>query len=440
VSKIEGGADAFTASGRGVDAVLALPQHDLAPPPADALCVPDQGLIGLGRDFADLYAEHLESPRSFFYFSFLTYLGASIAAKVTLDSALRPQPRLYTVVLGDSADSRKSTTLRLTDQFFQSLGTGYAPTVLFGVGSAEGIAAELKDHGDLLLHFDELKSFVGKASSEHSVALPMLSTLFERNEYDNRTKKARLSIRGANVSLLAACTRETYASIFDQQFLAIGFPNRLWLVADRSDRRIAVPRPLPEATLDTLRAAVRERLDAVERAYLDNSSRPVPYRLTSGGLSAFRAWYDARAGSVFERRLDTYAHRLMLLLAVSTGRTTIDADLVERVVALVRHQLDLRRECDPVDADNTIAMLEERIRRALARGSLGTRDLQRKISYHRYGLWAWTQAIGNLVRAKEVVHESKVDLYWLTTRSSAFVSTSVSTPVLTTEDENEPPF
>jgi hypothetical protein len=130
----------------------------------------------------------------------------------------------------------------------------------------------------------------------------------------------------------------------------------------------------------------------------------------------------------------------MLLLAVSTGRTTIDADLVERVVALVRHQLDLRRECDPVDADNTIAMLEERIRRALARGSLGTRDLQRKISYHRYGLWAWTQAIGNLVRAKEVVHESKVDLYWLTTRSSAFVSTSVSTPVLTTEDENEPPF
>ena len=386
-------------------------------PPAEAepLRVPDVGLIGVGQQFADLYAAHLESPRAFFYFAFLTYLGAVIADKVTLDSELRPEPRLYTVLLGDSADTRKSTALRKVDEFFRALGTGYVPATLFGVGSAEGIAAELKEHASLLLHFDELKSFVDKARSEHSIALPLVATLFERSEYDNRTKDTRISIRGASLSLLAACTKDTYASIFDTKFLAIGFVNRLWLTAGHSTARIAVPRPLPERELQALATAVRSRLDAVDQAYTANGLRPVPYRLTSGALAIFRAWYDARGGSVFERRLDTYGHRLMLLLAVSAGRTVIDEDLVSRVIALLHYQLELRRECDPIDADNTIAALEERIRRVLARGALKGRDLKRKINYQRAGLWAWETAVGNLRKAGEVLHDPKADTFWLPT-------------------------
>jgi len=34
------------------------------------------------------------------------------------------------------------------------------------------------------------------------------------------------------------------------------------------------------------------------------------------------------------------------------------------VITLLHYQLEARRECDPVDAENTIAMLEEKIRRA----------------------------------------------------------------------------
>jgi hypothetical protein len=441
------GADTLGANGRGAD-IPSLPREDLsrdelAPAEAAPLRVPDAGLVGLAREFADLYAHYLESPASFFYFGFLTYLGALIAHKVTLDSELRPEPRLYTVLLGESADTRKSTALRKVDEFFRALGAGYAPAVLFGVGSAEGIAAELKEHPALLLHFDELKSFVDKARSEHSIALPMVSTLFERAEYDNRTKDTRVSIRGAALTVLAACTRDTYACIFDQKFLAIGFPNRLWLVSDRSEARIPVPRPLPEAALETLRAGTRARLDAVDRAYVANGLRPVPYRLTGGALAAFRAWYDRRGGSVFERRLDTYGHRLLLLLAVSTGRDVIDEDLVERVVALLHYQLELRRECDPVDADNTIAALEERIRRALARGTLKGRDLKRRCSYHRAGLWAWEQAVGNLRKAGEIVHEAKPDLFWLTASAREPSPTPTEPAAVTlpgSDDDEEIPF
>jgi hypothetical protein len=97
------------------------------PPP---LAVPEMSLVGVARDFALLHAEYLESPAAFFYFDFLTYFGNLIADKVTLDSELRPEPRLYTVKLGPSADARKSTSQWKVDQFFSNLEPPFQPRVL----------------------------------------------------------------------------------------------------------------------------------------------------------------------------------------------------------------------------------------------------------------------------------------------------------------------
>ena len=284
------------------------------------------------------------------------------------------------------------------------------------------MAEELRETPTLLLHTDELKAFVDKASSEHSVLLPMVSTLFERGEYDNRTKTEKVSIRGASLSLVAACTSDTYATMFDQRFFAIGLLNRLWLVSDRSTARIAVPQMIPPQEVEALRREVTVRLVAIDTAYGRNGLQPVAYPLTPAALERFRTWYEGREGSIFERRLDTYAHRLMLLLATTTGKTMVDEEVVAAVITLLRYQLDVRRECDPVDAENTIAVLEEKIRRVLARGALKGRDLKRRVSYQRFGLWAWNTAISNLVLAGEVERDLKADLYWL----PGAVSTSVS--------------
>ena len=211
---------------------------------AEPLRVPPEALVGLGGEFAALYSRYLEAPPAFLFFAFLTYFGAIVARKIVLDSALDPPPRLYTVLLGESADTRKSTALRKTDEFFKELGLAGRIPVLFGVGSAEGIAAQFGDGPDLLLHYDEgPKAFVDKARNEHSNALAVVSTLFERGDYDNRTKDSKVSVRDARLSLLGACTLDTYATLFDRNFHSIGILNRFWLVVDRSDARIAVPRP-----------------------------------------------------------------------------------------------------------------------------------------------------------------------------------------------------
>jgi hypothetical protein len=397
-----------------------------APVPAEAgpLRMPEDAMIGIGRDFADLYAGYMEAPRSFLYMAFLTYAGAVMARRVTLDSELAPEPRLYTVTIGESADTRKSTALRTVDAFYRSLEGDWTPGVLYGVGSAEGIAAELKESPSLLLHFDELKAFVDKAKSETSVALPMVSTLFERGDYDNRVKAERVSVRGASLSLVAACTLDTYATMFSSAFHAIGFPNRLFVVVDRTTARFALPRRVPEGDVERLRKRVRERLRALDRACVANGLRPVPYRVELDALAMFTRWYDTRGGSIFERRLDTYAHRLMVLLAAIEGRPSIDVDIMTATLALVRYQLAARREVDPVDAENTVAAMEEKIRRALARGAVKGRDLKRKVNYQRVGLWVWNTAVDNLIKGGEV--DAKADMYWLMPEPA--VITSVITP------------
>ena len=383
------------------------------PSVAAPLRVPARAMIGLAHKFASLYAGYLETPASFLYFSFLTYFGAVIARRVTLRSALLPEPRLYTVLIGESADTRKSTALRVVDETFKSLGAMWQLPVLYGVGSAEGMAAELKERSELLLHFDEFKSFVDKAKNEHSVALPMLATLFERGDYDNRTKAERLSVRGASLSLLAACTTDTYATMFDQRFFAIELLNRLWLVTDRSTAKFSVPLEMPISAVQSLAVEVTDVLERLDAAYVRNGLRPVAFELTDEARFIFDTWYRGRTGSIFERRLDTYGHRLLVLLAASSGRQVVDADVAEAVVELLKYQLEVRRECDPVDAENTVAAMEEKIRRALARGSLAGRDLRRRVSYHRYGLWVWNTAATNLIDAGEVMRDAKTDIYWL---------------------------
>ena len=140
----------------------------------------------------------------------------------------------------------------------------------------------------------------------------------------------------------------------------------------------------------------------------------------------FEAWYLSRERSVFARRLDTYGHRLMVLLAATKGKPTVDVEVMTAVLALLRYQLEARRQADPVDADSTVARAETGIRRKLARGAVSERDLKDAIHVERVGLWVWETAITNLIRAGEVFFADKKTMaghlrrvYWLTDQAIA---------------------
>jgi len=364
-------------------------------------------MAGAAGEFAKLYAEYLEVPEHFLYMAFLTCLGSVLSDKLTLNSELKPEPRLFTILLGESADDRKSTALIKVVDFFKETLTREAFSTCWGVGSAEGLQARLRDGNKpedpkkLLLCFDEFKQFISKCKIDTSVLLPCVNSLFELNLYEAHTKTSHVDIDNAFLSLLAASTIQTYERIWKAAFTDIGFNNRLFLVPGSGEKRFSMPIKIEAEQKKPLKTYLIEILKYIgEGLELD---------ITDKARNLYHDWYMSLEQSIHTKRLDTYALRLMLLLAVNELKPEIDAEIVEKVIALSDWQLEVRQEFDPIDADSTIAKMEERIRRYLKKELLTEREL--RIKLHRVieqsGVWYFTRAIQNLHKAKDITIEKQ---------------------------------
>jgi hypothetical protein len=352
-------------------------------------------LTGLAGDFARLYSSHLEVPAHFFYTAFLACLGLTVADRLTIASEIAPQPRLYVVLLGESADDRKSTAILKTVDFFQHAMGGEHFPVCFGVGSAEGLQKRLEGVNRLLLCFDEFKQFISKCKIETSVLLPCVNTLYESNRYESRTKTSEVYLENAYLSLLAASTIPTYENTWSSQFTDIGFNNRLWLVPGGAERRFSLPAKVP----DRERYLLKERLGELLRHVANHGELD----LSPEAKELYHSWYMNRPQSVHSKRLDTYAVRFMPLLAVNEFKSEVDAETVKKVIDLCDWQYFVRQLHDPVDADNEVARMEEKMRRVLtAKGGMTERDLKRFTNTTQKGLWFFATAKANLQKAGEL--------------------------------------
>ncbi len=360
---------------------------------------PEEVMIGVAGDFARLYSEYLESPPSFFYFSFLTCLGAILSGRATCESELAPQPRLFTLILGESADDRKSTSISKTVEFFrESLYQGCLH-ISWGVGSAEGLVGLFDESNGgnkrVLLCLDEFKQFVSKTLIESSVLLPCVNTLYESNTFHSRTKSSAIALDDAHLSLLAASTIATYERTWTSAFFDIGFTNRLLIIPGTASRKFAIPPMIPPKEKMKLRSNLGSILALV--------GEELRLSFTIEALRLYDGWYQNRQTSVHSKRLDTYAMRFMVLLAVNDGRDHIDDEIVRRSVRLVDWQLAIRRAFDPIDAENKVARLEAEISRVLLRkGPLTKRELQQYAHAARYGTWLFNAALSNLKKDQQI--------------------------------------
>jgi len=397
-----------TVKRRNVSLPTALPQWELRHmvhkasgkylPPSTSF--PMWTISGIARKFAKLYSSHLEPPIHFFYFSFLACLGSLLANRLTLASEITLQPRFYILILGESADDRKSTAGQKSTDFF----TEYFPqifSVCYGVGSAEGLQKKIKrtPHQSLLLYYDEFKAFTSKCNVEASVLLPCVNTLFESNDYETQTKKGSIELRDAYLSIVGCSTIPTYENMWKPQFIDIGLCNRLFLVPGTAQRRFAIPRNIPQSE----KHRIKNQLDQI----IGSVGRGMQMPILPEARRIFERWYMNLERSVHAKRLDTYALRLMLLLAVNDGKTQVDHETVRKVLDIMDWQLAVRKQYDPIDADNEIAKMEEKIRRSLLQGPLKDRTLKRKTNAHRTGIWKFRKAIENLQSEGEIKFKTK---------------------------------
>jgi hypothetical protein len=366
--------------------------------PAAGITFPESAYLGVAADFADTFSTACESPKSYFYLSFLTCLGALVGDRVCLQGATRAPARLYTVLLGPSGISRKSTAIKLTVDFFARNAFGFP--VIRGLGSAEGLAKTIqkRNYTNCLLVFDELRTFVDKAKIEGSILLSIVNTLFDETRAENHTKGHDIELQDVHLSLLSACTLDTFANLFDANFVAIGFPNRLLLVLDESKTSIPVPREVPPS----IEQALAQDLGAILytlRSY--TPSNPLVMRLTPEALSIWSEFYATIPRTVTGTRIDSIGLRLAMLMALSAHKSEIDTEVIRAAIEIARWQLAVRDEVMPTEAYNAIAAMEQKIVRVLrARGPLGEKKLRDLTNAYRAGLWVFDTALKNVLTAK----------------------------------------
>lgn len=362
---------------------------------------------GAAGDFAAAYSGITEAPKSFYYMAYLACLGSYLSGKITLNTLLNVQPRLYVVLLGPSGRGRKSTPITITTEFFQDLFEDFS--LLHHANSGEGLGVHIEKNRNTLLCYDEFLGFVSKAIQKGNTLLGTVTTLFEKNDYQTATKDKQLTIHDAHLSMLGACTTDTWERCWEPDFTAIGLNNRLFLAPGVMESFHSIP---PKLDLETWKG-LRDELRYIVRRACEVKE----YSLTPEAFRLYDTWYRETLDhkSVHAVRLDNYALRFMLLFTVNEAKTVIDVAIVEGVIELVEWQHRVRQQYDPIDVDNESAKIETRIRRALATGARSKRELQQRTAAARSGKWLWNNALQNLVNDEEIRYDSRSKLYRLVT-------------------------
>lgn len=402
-----------------------VPSSDLIQPTSTKIEFPRSAMIGYGGEFASLYSPGIECPESFLFMAFNTCLGAACSNNVSLKLPFACPPNLYTCLLGETANPRKSTSIKLPTDFFRHIDVFIDDRdrpfrVENGIGSAEGFCRvsngwNKKDGPDkrpVLLLYDELQAFVEKAKQKGSILLPMLATLFESDSYDGTTVKRQVNLRGCHLSMLGASTIDTYGNMWTTEFTAIGFPNRLFILVDDRDKLVAFPQSPAKGPLSELKGKVNQLLAKIK----DDEIKMV---LSPDATKLWEEYYltiDYR--SIHARRLDAIGFRLMQILSLGKNeRYEVSRETVEAVIQLLDYELQVRKLYDPINADNKIAKMEEQMRRALSNGSNGSyiseRSLKQSTHANRAGLWFFATALKNLVSVKEVEKHPSENAYRL---------------------------
>ncbi len=402
---------------------------------------PDIAFKGLAAQVADTYHQRMpETPKASLFMAYLTCLGAALDSWVRLADpngelvTKDNEPRLYTIVVGRTAKTRKSNAINQMIHFFRPLiGEGVTMSVV--PASAEGLGKSLQiESNRAILHYDEYSHFVQKASIQNSVLLQFVTSCFHNTWYQNRTTKHPIILNDIHLSKLGACTKETFQRMFAADFTSIGLLNRLFMVlVERPSQQAAVPLEVPPGTVTRLHAQTLSQLltvipygreyiqDADGEYVLDDDGNRVLIitrgqrilRFTPDAYQRWAEWYKALPDSIYADRLDSYGYRLMLLYAVTMRRKAVTLEVVTAVTALLDWQLAVRRELDPIQAESKFARFQLMVARELRKGRMTRREVFKRIHSERYGTWIPKKAMEQL-RENGLVGMDQERHCWLT--------------------------
>lgn len=201
---------------------------------------------GLAGEVVGVLEPDTEADPVALLLTFLAAFGSAVGhgPHAVADAARHPA-RLFTVLVGKTARSRKGTSWRQVAEMMRYADPDwYAERVMGGLSSGEGLIAAVADDEEakradkrLLVHEPEFARVLKVASRDGSILSPILRDLWDRGEARVMTRANPLRASDAHVSIVGHITLEELQRVLFETEVMNGLGNRhLFALVHRSQR------------------------------------------------------------------------------------------------------------------------------------------------------------------------------------------------------------
>ena len=353
---------------------------------------------GLVKPFCDLNSRY----EAFMWLPAMTILLNYLGGKVRVENK-NLIPSIFMVSIGRRGKVIKSSSVEDAVRFFeyagmvgqneQSKNNAEGRALIFTPGSPEGLGMEMQRTGckNAIAFYDELSTLVNKAGIETSTLTSTLLTIYESGKFQNLTKNLKTSyshLPGTYCASLIACSTDrnftsNWAKLAGK---SSGLDDRfIFLLAPE------VLKPLtPYIHVNTQEAAIETR-KLVEKA----RQKGVYSIVDSSPLRKFTEENNDA------NRAEIRAEKFALGIAVDMGLDEIEEESIERGLAIVAYEQDVKKYLRTYEANTKEGSVQMEIMYNLrkAMGHMPLRDLQRVMNSTRYGTTLWSQAYLGLSKA-----------------------------------------
>lgn len=317
------------------------------------------------------------------------------------------KPSFYLVIIGEKGRANKSSSIKdgmrfleyasILQMYSKEIKNADGKVVVWEAGSPEGLGTDMQRTNckNAVLFYDELSALVSKARIEGSGLSSALLKLYESANFSNsiKSKKDAFSVAPDSycASLITATTDKKFTEWWSQ--LAgedTGLDDRFTFILQ--------PEKLPDTKI--------QQVVSYHEAAL-NTRKLIDAAVNQKTFQFFDQTPFIEALKKYGTRAEIRAEKWALYFAVDMGLKEIDEDCVERGIAMVRYEDEVKKYVMTFEAKTLESSIQQGIIRLLKknRGVMKQRDVEKNMNSGRFGTSVWEKSFNGLVNSGYITLE-----------------------------------
>lgn len=402
-----------------------LPEEIKKPTTGKYPTLPEAAWHPLALRYRDLMAPTTNAPDSFHLACFLTVFGATLHRSVYTVISERLYPNMFTVLVGDPGDSRKTSSMKKAFRFFKGASTDME--IIRGIDSAESFKKDVArfqgrdipedKRSPVIVQISELRSLIAKANKTGAEnIIPTLCDAYDGEPLEGRAASSTSSSPEPYISFQMGSSKP-YIQCFKRSDLEGGAGSRIAFIFGWPKKRIAYPPPPDEEQYKSLVSDLKEVIN-----YWRNMG-PRELTLTPAAHKTWESFYEEELPRwepedeflrSLSRRYDQYALKTALDYAaldmsreITPNHLTCGIMYVQFILHTLKYVFDDYQVPRWVTEEHALV---DRVKASMPRG-MRRRDLQRTFTN---GAEAFNRHMKALISSEgPLIEKEKGNRKWL---------------------------